>query len=354
MRIIRQEITIQELGLKEPYTIAYENIDKAPNVFLSIETDRGLRAFGCAAPDLEITGETTGSVVEFFNTVIEPLLHRSDPVRYIYILEKLRPHLTSHPSAIAMLDMCLFDLAGKRAGLPLYRLLGGYRTSIPTSITIGIMDVDGTLRKAREMLDMGFKHLKIKGGRNVEEDIIRVNRVRELAGAKTGIRFDANQGYTVDEAVRFVVGTKEARVDLLEQPTPKEKFDLLGTVTNKVSIPVMADESLMNLRDVLRMAREELIDMVNIKLMKAGGINEAMHINSVARAAGMEVMVGCMDESELAISAGLHFALARPNVHYADLDGHLDLLDDPFRGCLTLKNGRLYPTGRPGLGAKEG
>jgi L-alanine-DL-glutamate epimerase-like enolase superfamily enzyme len=339
-----------DLRLAEPYEIAYEAIASVPNVFVRLETDTRHRGLGCAAPDLAVTGETAASVMEALESVVAPAVRGEDPLRIHRILEELREPLAAHPSARAALDMALHDLLGKRAGLPLWTLLGGYRDRILTSVTIGILPVQETVERARERVRQGFRALKLKGGRSVEDDVERTLRVRQAVGELVAIRFDANQGYSVEDSLRFVEATRPARLEILEQPTPKSEPDLLGRVTGSVHLPVMADESLLTLRDAFRLARRDLADMVNVKLMKVGGIGEALAVNSVARAARLEVMVGCMDESALAIAAGLHFALARPNVMFADLDGHLDLVDDPAAGAVVLRDGMLHPTGEPGLG----
>ena len=352
MRITRVEAWAVEMGLSEPYSVAYETIDRATNVFLRLDTSSGLTGFGCAAPDLVVTGETGETVLTAFRDVVEPLLQGADPLRRMVHVERLRRALPGAPSARAAVDMALHDLLGKVSGQPLYRLLGGHRERIKTSVTIGILPAEDTVRRAVEFVKQGFRALKLKGGKDAEMDAERVLRVRETVGPGIDLRFDANQGYNVEQSLRFVELVRPAKIELLEQPTPRGETGLMGQVVHAVPIPVMADESLMTLRDAFRLARRGLADMVNIKLMKVGGIDTAVQINAVARSARLEVMVGCMDEAALAIAAGLHFALARPNVVYADLDGHLDLIGDPSAGAVILKQGLLYPTGAPGLGGE--
>jgi L-alanine-DL-glutamate epimerase-like enolase superfamily enzyme len=350
MKITRVTAWPVVMKLAEPYTIAYETVSTAVNVFVRLETNRNVTGFGCAAPDLEVTGETAPQTLESLQGPVRDLLVNKDPLRLARRVDDVDKALDAQPSVLAAVDMALHDVLGKVAGLPLWILLGGFRSRIRTAVTIGILPGDETVARARQYVRRGFRALKLKGGIDVDEDIARVMKVREAVGAGIELRFDANQGYDVKGSLRFIEGTRKARLELIEQPTPRAELDLLGQVSRQVSLPVMADESLLTLRDAFRIARRDVADMVNIKLMKVGGIAKARRIDAVARAARLESMIGCMDESALAISAGLHFALAQANVMYADLDGHLDLLDDPAADAVKIAGGYLIPSEKPGLG----
>jgi len=349
MRIERVEWMRLEMGLKEPYTIAYETVEHAENLFLQVITDGPHLGFGCAAPDPGVTGETHDAAAAALEAVAGTL-RGADPLRRARVLEAIAPMLEGCPSVAAAIDMALHDLLGKVAGLPVWRLLGGYRTSMPTSITVFIEHPDRMVAAARRFVEEGFSAIKLKGGRDPHADAEMMRRVRSAVGPKVALRFDANQGYSAEQAFAFLEAVNDLALDLFEQPTRRGEGAALHRVTQRASMPVMADESLLNLADAFRLARGELVDMVNIKLMKVGGIEAALAVNSVAKAAGLEAMVGCVDESGLSIAAGLHLALGRPNVEYADLDGHLDLLDDPGEGAVRLERGVVYPTDAPGLG----
>ncbi len=350
MKITNVEYFRLDMPLAIPYTIAYETVSKTTNIILKISTDKGITGWGCAAPDAEVTGETPEDVIHHIENVVVGLLKGQSPFQIARITHQLKQLCPQASSTMAMVDIALYDLMARKAELPLYQLLGGYRHEIPTSITIGILPLKDTLEQTQCYLKKGFSIIKLKGGLNLEEDIQKIMKMREKYGNDFKLRFDANQGYSPSESIAFINQTKSAAIEILEQPTKQRKEKQLGEVTNNIDVPVMADESIKTLKDAFRLASGNLIDMVNIKIMKVGGILESQHINSVAKAAGMEVMVGCIDECALGISAGLHFALSRPNIEYADLDGHLDLLDDPFSNLFDLKNGILYPSKHSGLG----
>lgn len=352
MRIEQVEVDARRIALAEPYTIATETVSHVDNVFVRIVTTGPHVGLGCASPTPTVTGETLEACLDALDCASQGL-RGENALSRARLLDSLTPILAGCPAASAALDMALWDLLGKVAELGVWQLLGGFRRAIPTSVTVCIDDVDAMVERARAWCAEGFDILKLKGGLDPDADIAVVRRVREAVGPDVVLRFDANQGYTVEQAARFLQGVAEAGLELLEQPTPRGQGAALHRVTQAAPMPVMADESLLDLADALRLAKGGIVDLLNIKLQTVGGIDAALAVNAVGRSAGFEVMVGCMDESALAIAAGLHFALGRPNVAYADLDGHLDLLEDPGRGAVILEEGHLRPVPHPGLGLRD-
>ncbi len=375
MKITRCEAWPYTLELEEPFTIAYSSITHTVNVFLRIETDKGITGYGCGAHDEEVTGENGDTILTALQDTAIPILEGRDPAYIPRIITELEQELQTglwhqgsqnlsdsigQPTALAAVDMALYDIAAKQAGLPLYKYLGAYRDSIATSVTIGIQSIENTIAKALAWQKRGFVSLKLKGGRSVEEDIERCRKVREAVGPGIELRFDANQGFSRDEAVRFIRGVAPAGLSVLEQPI--DKLDLAGLgVIGESAAPlapptghgrpmVMADEAVLSSADAAAIERAGGADAYNIKLAKSGGLYRAAEIDAVARAAGAPTMVGCMDEAGLGVAAGLHFALSRPNVAYADLDGHLEFTNDPTAEAVRIENGILYPLDTPGIG----
>ncbi|HKQ97359.1 MAG TPA: enolase C-terminal domain-like protein, partial [Candidatus Polarisedimenticolia bacterium] len=245
----------------------------------------------------------------------------------------------------------LHDLAARRAGVPLYRMLGAARSRIATSVTLGIEDdLDTAVARAERWVADGYSILKLKVGENREADLALVRRLRERLGPVVRLRADANQGYDEAGAIRFLRDVAPFDLELLEQPVPKGDDARLRRIADATPIPIMADESLLSETDAARLAGSRAVDLFNVKLMKCGGIRPGLLIARRAGAAGIGVMVGCNDESRISIAAGLHLALAAPAVDRADLDGHLDLQDDVARGGFRVADGWLEPLDAPGLG----
>jgi L-alanine-DL-glutamate epimerase-like enolase superfamily enzyme len=350
MNIARAEAHPVRLKLREPYQIAYGRFETADMVFLRLETRSGWVGWGCAAPDPHVTGETAAGVLDVLRDQVAPALAGQNAHDVAALHQTIAPLTESFPAARTALDLARWDLIGKRAGLPVHRLLGGYRDRTITSVTIGIMDEEETVRRARAYLAQGFRALKLKGGLDPEADAARAIRIRETTGPDMLLWFDANQGYDPDQTLAFIQIARPAGLSFVEQPTPHGRPDLMGLIRNRTDVPIMADESVCSSRDVFELARLGQADLFNLKLVKFGGLTPCLDAESVARSAGLGVMVGCMDESALSIAAGLHLVLARPGAVYADLDGHLDLIDDPFADTVHMVDGYLYPSDQPGFG----
>jgi L-alanine-DL-glutamate epimerase-like enolase superfamily enzyme len=347
MQITRLEAWPVRMPLSEPYTIAYETVDSTTNVFVRLHTDTPHVGIGCAAPDPYITGETPADVLAALDEAA-PVVARQDPTRPAAVYARVRNVIGSRPSTLAALDMAVLDLLGKECGQPVWKVLGGSRASVAAGMTIGILDETATVAEARRWTGQKFRFLKLKGGRDPAGDAVRVRKVREAVGPDVLLAFDANGGFSVEQAAAFLVCCDGLMLQFLEQPTPRDRPDWLAEVQRRTDVPVMADESLVTPRNALELVNG--VRLFNVKLMKVGGIQPALAIDAVGEAAGTGVMVGCLDESALSITAGLHFALARPNVWYADLDSHFALVDDPAAGAVVCRDGRLYPNAAPGLG----
>jgi L-alanine-DL-glutamate epimerase-like enolase superfamily enzyme len=323
------------LTLAETFTIARQSRDVEEVIQVELEHD-GIVGYGEGAP-VDYWGETPDSLLAFVSDEA-PKLIGGDPFALEYISERLasRPGEQGAKQAI---DGALHDWVGKRLGVPVWRLLGLAPTSPPTSYTIGIDSIDGTADRTRRA--MGYRFLKVKVGG--PHDLARLEAVRENSGAR--LRIDGNEGWTLETARELMPRLIELGVEFVEQPFPVGDLDsYLAFRVLEPRIPVIIDEGCKDLADVAPVA--EYADGINIKLAKSGGIREALRMVHAARALGLEVMLGCMIESELGIAQAAQMACL---VDHVDLDGHLLITGSPFTG-LDLREGGVVASADPGLG----
>lgn len=343
IRILHVEAIPVPFRLREGYRIAGRTCTAADTVIVKVDTSDGKSGFGSASPAEEVTGETASAAQHALVDRLVPLLRMSDASDIEGFAGRALAAAPAAPAARAACEMALFDLWGRRARAPLARILGMKRDHLPTSVTLGIDEPRATLERARRHVAAGFRILKLKIGESVEEDLRTVRMLRGALGPKVLLRADANQGYSEDQARRFLAGLGRDDLELLEQPTAAPDLGALRRLADEFALPIMADESVLNASDAQRLAEARAADLVNVKLMKSGGIVEALGIARATHRAGIGAMIGCMDESRIGIAAALHFALAAPNVERADLDGHLDLVDDVATGGVLIENGDIRP-----------
>lgn len=348
MQITKAEVTPVELKLKQPVKMAHlPEIRAITAVFVRLETRSGQSAWGCTVTHPQLTGEQPREVERICQACADkaPDLH---PMNIEYSLAELNGLASESPSALCAFDLAFHDLLGLAADMPLYRLLGGYRDRIQTSITVPIASVQESVEMAEQRAAWGFRILKIKGGLDPELDVQRVKAIRRaLPGLK--LRLDADGGYSVQQSLDVARALKET-VEVLEQPTPPEDLQALRQVSEHSPLPVLADQSACGPTAALDIAAHHYATGLSVKLASCGGLRGARQVDSIARAAHLSTMVSCLIEPAMLIAAGLSFALSSPNVQFGDLDGHLYLAEDPSQPGFVLQDGWLIASEVPGLG----
>jgi L-Ala-D/L-Glu epimerase len=326
-----------DLKLTTPFRISRGVQSVASNAVVQINCN-GYTGYGEAAPD-EYYGENVETVLACITQFAGNL--GDDPFVIADILDNLEHIIRLNPAARASVDMALYDLVGKMLGVPVYKLLGlNPARSANTSFTLGIDSPANMAKKA--LLARDYPILKVKVG--TKNDIAIIDAIREVSSAT--IRVDANAGWTPKEAIKTINALAPYNIEFVEQPTAPRNLSGLKMIRENVPVPIIADESCITAEDIPMVAA--CVDGINIKLMKCGGIRHALKMINVARAHHLQVMIGCMIESSLAITAAAHLT---PLVDYADLDGHLLIDNDPYDG-VTVINGKLTLPDRPGLGVK--
>jgi L-Ala-D/L-Glu epimerase len=354
MKIKNIRVWNADLGNKKPYTIAFKTVDEVRNAFVEITLDNGVTGIGSGNPSEYVVGENFNQTVEALQEKNLDFLVGRDIREFHQLTFEVWQKFPKNPAARAALDICLHDVFTKYLGVPLVKFLGQKIKTLPTSNTIGIKNVEETLKEAGEYIKSGFQVLKVKLGKDLEEDIERIVKLREKFGKEVVIRIDANQGYDVDKTIAFYQRTLPLDIELIEQPLPAKAVKEMKGLPDEIRQKIAADESLISPKDALELVKPPRASAIfNIKLMKCGGVSQALKIADIALQEGVDLFWGCNDESAVSITAALHAAFSCTNTRYIDLDGSLDLGQDVVTGGFILKDGWMSCSDKPGLGLEK-
>ena len=346
-----QTITIP---LNTTFKTALRTVDAIENVLVAIETDKGLTGFGSAAPTAVITGETAGSITGAIDHIGNAIagMETDNHEKLFQVLNKC---IVANYSAKAAVDMGIYDLLAKSLGVPLYRLLGGRANTVLTDITISLGDVEAMADKSRRKLNEGFRTLKIKVGGDPETDIERLEAISGAINGRGTLRIDANQGWTEKQAVWVAreLQRKNIEIELMEQPVAAQNYEELKYVKERCPFPVYADESVFTDANALALVKMGAVDGINIKLMKCGGIYNALKIAAIAEAARIPCMIGSMMECSVSVTAAAHLAVSRSIIGKYDLDAPLFCSSSPAEGGIAYQGPEVHLPETPGLGIES-
>jgi len=349
LKIRDVEIFLFDIPLTSPFRISIGELSAANDLLVRVHTDQGITGIGEACPFPPITGETQSTNAAAARTVRDMVIGK-DPLAIDDLLRLIGPIVHSNPSTVAAFEMAFFDILGQVAGLPLFRLFGGTKNVFETDITTGLDTLEAMRAEAKEHADKGYKTLKVKVGLDPDEDYAHIAAIRAAVGPKVNIRIDANQGWTVPQAIYGLKKMAPLGIQFCEQPVLASDTAGLKAVRSESPITIMADEAVFGPADAVKLVRAEACDTFNIKLMKAGGMLNSIRIAHIADAANMRCMVGCMLETRLGLTAAAHVVASQANIIYADLDGSADQTIDPIVDGITVDAGTLTLPEKPGLG----
>ena len=354
MKITEVKLGKISVPLRVPFKTALRSVSSVEDIVVEVHTDTGAVGYGEAPPTGAITGDTTGAILGALQDHIIKTVVGRDVDDFEELMLALTKCIMGNTSAKAAMDMALWDLYGQLYKIPVYKLLGGSRKEIITDITISVNDPDEMARDAVDAVRRGYDTLKIKVGAHPELDVARLTAVRQAIGNDTRIRIDANQGWEPKQAVRLLNQMQEKGLDIefVEQPVKAHDIDGLKYVTERSYVPVLADESVFSPEDAVRIMQTRAADLVNIKLMKCGGLYNALKIVSAAEVYGVECMIGCMLEAKISVNAAVHLACAKKIITKIDLDGPVLCSEDPILGGAVFDEQRITVSDEPGLGIK--
>ena len=352
MKIIKIETSEITIPLRTPFKTALRTVDSVHDILVRVTADTGAVGYGEAPPTAVITGDTLGSIRTAIENFIAPALLGMEVENLDGVMDRLERSILKNTSAKAAVDMAIYDLYAQSCQKPLYQVLGGARKSITTDLTISVNPIPEMVRDAQKAVNRGFPILKVKVGKEGLADVARLKAIREAVGPDVVLRVDANQGWDAKQAVRIITALEDAGVapELIEQPVPAHDIDGMCYITSRVLTPILADESVFSPADALTILQRHAADLINIKLMKTGGIWQALKICSAAEVYGVECMVGCMLESKVAVSAAAHLAAARSVVTKVDLDGPSLCKLDPYTGGPRYDGATIEMANTPGIG----
>lgn len=302
-----------------PFTIATGTMHDAQNIFIRVHTDAGFYGTGECSAFPMIVGETQATCFEMAKD-FAALWKGKDALQIEERMNDLHSFAAFNTTIKSAFDMALFDIASKNAKQPLYKFLGGHKKEIETDLTIGIDSPGAMAQKAIEFKKNGVRMIKIKLGKDGEEDVERVKQIRQAVGDEMVLRIDANQGWGYDTAKDVLQEIAKCHIQFCEQPMRSWDDDKMPELRKYSPVKIMADESVFDHHDAERLIQADACDYVNIKFSKSGGILEAQKINKVCEEHIIPCMMGGMLESRIALTAFAHFAMAHDNIIFYDLD----------------------------------